>query len=111
MEEELKYILLENFETLSGTKVNKINLSYQVFGKKLGSAPVILVNHALTGNSLVSGINGWWSEIIGNEKPINTNNHLVAKKWSLGTGFYTNDLRLDSDSDSNGLTIGILKLF
>lgn len=38
-------------------------------------------------------------------KPINTNNHLVAKKWSLGTGFYTNDLRLESDSDSNGLTM------
>lgn len=38
-------------------------------------------------------------------KPINTENNLVAKKWSLGTGFYTNDLRLDSDSDSNGLTM------
>jgi hypothetical protein len=38
-------------------------------------------------------------------KPINTDNHLVAKKWSLGTGFYTNDLRLSSDSDSNGLSM------
>ncbi len=38
-------------------------------------------------------------------KPINTENHLVAKKWSLGTGFYTNDLRLDSDSPSNGLSM------
>lgn len=38
-------------------------------------------------------------------KPINANNHLVAKKWSLGTGFYTNDLRLENESDSNGLTM------
>ena len=38
-------------------------------------------------------------------KPINTESHLVAKKWSLGTGFYTNDLRLSSGSDSNGLSM------
>ena len=38
-------------------------------------------------------------------KPINTENNLVAKKWSLGTGYYTNDLRLSSDSESNGLTM------
>lgn len=38
-------------------------------------------------------------------KPINTENNLIAKKWSLGTGFYTNDLRLESDSDTNGLTM------
>ena len=38
-------------------------------------------------------------------KPINTDNHLVAKKWSLGTGYYTNDLRLNSDSTANGLSM------
>lgn len=38
-------------------------------------------------------------------KPINTDNHLVAKKWSLGTGYYTNDLRLDSSSTANGLSM------
>ena len=38
-------------------------------------------------------------------KPINTDNNLVAKKWSLGTGFYTNDLRLSSDNSDNGLTM------
>tara|TARA_B110000444_G_scaffold24212_1_gene20054 strand:- start:1360 stop:1548 length:189 start_codon:yes stop_codon:yes gene_type:complete len=58
LEEELKYILIQDFETLDGLKVLNINLSYQVFGKKLGTAPVILINHALTGNSLVTGKNG-----------------------------------------------------
>jgi hypothetical protein len=38
-------------------------------------------------------------------KPINTENNLVAKKWSLGTGYFTNDLRLESDSDANGLSM------
>lgn len=38
-------------------------------------------------------------------KPINTENNLVAKKWSLGTGFYTSDLRLEADSNANGLTM------
>jgi hypothetical protein len=38
-------------------------------------------------------------------KPINTDNHLLAKDWSLGTGFYTNDLRLDSTSTVNGLSM------
>lgn len=38
-------------------------------------------------------------------KPINTENNLVAKKWSLGAGFYTNDLRLSSNTDDNGLTM------
>ena len=38
-------------------------------------------------------------------KPINTENHLVAKNWSLGTGFYSNDLRLSSTTTENGLSM------
>ena len=38
-------------------------------------------------------------------KPVNADNNLVAKKWSLGTGYYTNDLRLTSDSSANGLSM------
>jgi hypothetical protein len=38
-------------------------------------------------------------------KPINTDSNLVAKKWSLGTGFYTNDLRLQSSTSQNGITM------
>jgi|TARA_Y100000389_G_scaffold134531_1_gene132005 homoserine O-acetyltransferase len=109
LEEELKYILLENFETLSGTKVNKINLSYQVFGKKLGSAPVILVNHALTGNSLVSGINGWWSEIIGNEKPINTNKYSILCFNIPGNGFNENNFDYDLDFNLGDIALLFIK--
>lgn len=38
-------------------------------------------------------------------KPINTDNNLVAKKWSLGTGYYTNDLRLETNDNLNGFTM------
>lgn len=38
-------------------------------------------------------------------KPINTDNNLLAKKWSQGTGYYTNDLRLVSDGSANGLSM------
>ena len=36
-------------------------------------------------------------------KPINTDFNLVAKKWSLGSGYYSSDLRLLSDDEFNGL--------
>jgi hypothetical protein len=38
-------------------------------------------------------------------KPVNADNNLVAKKWSLGTGYYTTDLTLDSQSEANGTTM------
>lgn len=38
-------------------------------------------------------------------KPINTNNNITAKKWSLGVGFYTNDLRFSSNNEDDGLTM------
>lgn len=38
-------------------------------------------------------------------KPMNADNHLLAKNWSLGTGYWSNDLRLQSDTSENGLTM------
>ena len=38
-------------------------------------------------------------------KAMNADNHLVARRWSLGTGFYTGDLILNSGSSANGLTM------
>ena len=35
-------------------------------------------------------------------KPLNADNHLLAKDWSLGTGYWTNDLRLNSEDANNG---------
>lgn len=38
-------------------------------------------------------------------KPINADLNLLARNWSLGTGFWTNDLVLDSTAQQNGLTM------
>lgn len=38
-------------------------------------------------------------------KPMNTDNHLLAKDWSSGTSFYSNDLTLSSNDDDNGLSM------
>lgn len=38
-------------------------------------------------------------------KPINTENHLQSRRWSLGVGFYTNNLRLISNNEDNGITM------
>jgi hypothetical protein len=38
-------------------------------------------------------------------KPVNADNNLVARRWSLGTGFNTSQLTLSSTSTANGLTM------
>lgn len=38
-------------------------------------------------------------------KPVNTENYLMAKKWSSGTSYYTNDLTLSSGNNDNGKTM------
>lgn len=73
---------LENGKTL-----DNIPLFYQIFGQELGSAPVVLVNHALTGNSNVTGNNGWWSDLIGENKTIDTNYFTVLAINIPGNGF------------------------
>ena len=38
-------------------------------------------------------------------KPMNADNNLMSKDWSRGSGFYTNDLRLNSNDSENGSTM------
>jgi len=76
LEKNLQIIKIKNFTTTSG-EVYNIPLSYEIFGQKLGSAPVVLVNHALTGNSSVAGESGWWGDIIGQKKVIDTDIYTV----------------------------------
>jgi len=84
--ENLSYIKILNYVTKSGKAVN-VNLSYQVFGKPLHSAPIVMVNHALTGNSKVTGENGWWNDLIGDFKCIDTTQFTVLAFNIPGNGF------------------------
>ena len=68
MKELLQHIKIKDFTTEAGDSFSELNLSYQVFGKELGTAPVVLINHALTGHSNVAGDQGWWKEIVGHQK-------------------------------------------
>jgi homoserine O-acetyltransferase len=89
----LKKIELAHFTLECGTQKNKIPLFYQVFGKTIGTAPIVLVNHALTGNSNVAGENGWWNQIIGKDKVINTDFFTIIAFNIPGNGF-------DQDADN-----------
>ena len=87
MKSDLQHIkILYNFSTKSGEPV-PIKLSYQFFGKPLHTAPIILINHALTGNSNVCGKNGWWSALVGKNKCINTNKYTVLAFNIPGNGY------------------------
>ena len=84
---QLQHIKINNFTTELGAFVPKINLSYQVFGQELGNSPIILINHALTGNSDVAGEDGWWKEVVGTKKTIDTNNYTILAFNIPGNGF------------------------
>lgn len=83
---ELQKIQLSDWKLING-KVQNIALFFQVFGKEIGSAPVVLVNHALTGNSNVSGKLGWWKDLVGKSKAIDTKAFTVIAFNIPGNGF------------------------
>jgi len=58
-----------------------------LFGLELGTAPVVLVNHALTANSLVAGEYGWWNQVIGKNKTIDTNKFTIISFNIPGNGY------------------------
>ena len=64
--------VIEDFTTSCGVRVPALRVYYQTFGLPLGSAPVVVVNHAFTGNSEVAGEKGWWGAAIGDHKVIDT---------------------------------------
>ena len=86
MKNDLYHIELKNFTTLSGA-TQDIPLSYQLFGKPLYTAPIVLVNHALTGNSNVAGKNGWWEDLIGEGKGIDTTIYTILAFNIPGNGY------------------------
>lgn len=79
-------IILQNFTTESGVLYNLLPLSFALFGLPLHTAPVVLVNHALTGNAQVTGENGWWNDLVGEGKTIDTNKYSVLAFNIPGNG-------------------------
>ncbi|WP_317231526.1 alpha/beta fold hydrolase [Elizabethkingia meningoseptica] len=96
MKDYLNTINIKNFTTQSG-KVYDIPLTYEVFGQDLYAAPVVLVNHALTGNSAVTGEIGWWKEAIGKGKPVDTDVYTILAFNIPGNGY--DGFLIDSPKD------------
>lgn len=85
MRTELKNSTL-SYQTNSGKEYN-IPLSYQLFGKDLFTAPIIVINHALTGNSNAAGEKGWWKQLIGDGQVIDTNTYTILCFNIPGNGY------------------------
>ncbi len=83
----LQKISVKNTVLQNGTTIPCLVLSFQFFGKPLGTAPIVLVNHALTGNSQVAGEKGWWNSLVGEDKTIDTNKYSVIAFNIPGNGY------------------------
>ena len=73
----LGQVTLSDFTNWRGESIPSLTLTYQVAGPALGSAPIVLVCHALTGNSAVAGPEGWWAKLIGPGQTIDTARYTI----------------------------------
>ncbi|WP_255580341.1 alpha/beta fold hydrolase [Flavobacterium sp. UMI-01] len=87
MENKPTSITIHNFTTESGANYPLIHLSFQVFGQELHTAPIVLINHALTGNSNIIGANGWWNDLVGDHKTIDTTKYSILAFNVPGNGY------------------------
>lgn len=83
----LKKLTIPEYRTESGFRFKKLPLSYQTFGQDLGTAPIVLVTHALTGNSSVAGKCGWWNALVEYGSCINLNKYTVISFDIPGNGY------------------------
>ncbi len=83
---DLKTIELHKIRLSNGTQLD-LKISYELYGKPLHSAPIVLINHSLTGNSTVTGEMGWWNDVVGENKIIDTLKYTVLSINVPGNGY------------------------
>ncbi len=83
MAQQLQYLKIPGLLLKSG-KVQDVSVSYQTFGRPLHTAPIVLVNHALTGNS---SILQWWHTIVGPGKALDTHKFTLLALDIPGNGY------------------------
>ena len=91
MECSIAYFDNLDFKLLSGAKLKNLKIAFKTFGElNKEKTNAILICHALTGDQYVTGHNpitnrdGWWTRMVGPEKPINTNKFFVICSNVLG---------------------------
>jgi homoserine O-acetyltransferase len=117
---KVKTISIPNFTTASGSYYDTVELHYQHFGRNCINAPVVLINHSLTGDANVAGSSGWWNEIVGPNLTIDTKTYAILAFNIPGNGvnnyiienyhdFHTGDI---AEIFYKGLQVlGVQKLF
>ena len=91
LESEIAYFENINLKLESGDIIDSFKLAFKTYGKlNADKTNAILVCHALTGDQYVAGHNpitgreGWWSRMVGPNKPIDTNKFFVICSNVLG---------------------------
>ena len=105
----LQKIDIYDFVLENDKRRDHIKLTYQVFGQPVGNAPIVVVNHALTGNSNVTGEKGWWKNVIDYNHIVDLHEYTV-----LAFNIPGNDYELENElsSDYKEVTTNdIAKLF
>lgn len=88
MSGKLHYHIFENYTACGGKIFPKLKVSYEVFGLPLHTAPIVLIHHALTGNSdVISPEKGWWRDLVGNGKLVDTKRYTVIAFNVPGNGY------------------------
>jgi len=99
----IQKVPLVNIKTASGLSFSTLDLYYQHFGQPLDQAPVVLINHSLTGDANVAGPKGWWNTLVGPQKTIDTDHYAVlafnipgngtqGQLFTSPQGFHTGDI-------------------
>ncbi len=79
---------LYKYVTLRDVQYEHLDISYEVFGQEVHTAPILVVFHALTGNSdVASEEKGWWKELIGKNRAIDLNQFTVIAFNIIGNGY------------------------
>ncbi len=91
LESEIAYFENINLKLESGDIIDNFKLAFKTYGKlNADNNNAILVCHALTGDQYITGNNpitgreGWWSRMVGPNKPIDTNKFFVICSNVLG---------------------------
>ena len=97
-----------------------VSLSYQLFGQSLATHPVVMINHALTGDAQVTGKGGWWHQLVGSGKTIDTNRFAIVAFNIPGNGVLDSQLNNYTDFHTGDIAelfyqglqqLGVQKLF
>lgn len=83
----LKEVVIKNFRSEKGVEYAHVPLTYEVAGPEIGLAPIVVVNHALTGNSSVTGENGWWNKLVSDEGGISPSHYTILSFNIPGNGY------------------------